>query len=150
MEAIFLIIETGAGPSGIFGPISLDLARFIDQRLRGLLIGEDPHGIQRIWDRMYRVNISTLGATLMSAIGAVDLALWDLKGKDLGAPVYKLLGGRPVIACAPTPPCRAMPTIRRAPPSVPALWSRRVTAPSSGFFAGIQLTGRLEYARISS
>jgi L-alanine-DL-glutamate epimerase-like enolase superfamily enzyme len=93
MEAIFLVIETGTGPSGMFGPISLDLARFIDQRLRSLLIGEDPHGIQRIWDRMYRANVSMLGAHLMFAIGAVDLALWDLKGKDLGAPVYKLLGG---------------------------------------------------------
>jgi len=99
MDAIFLIIEAGAGPSGIFGPIALDTARFIEQRLAGLLIGEDPHGIQRIWDRMYRSNISMLGAHLMFAIAAVDLALWDLKGKDLGAPVYKLLGGptRPAV-----------------------------------------------------
>jgi L-alanine-DL-glutamate epimerase-like enolase superfamily enzyme len=93
MEAIFLTIETGSGPCGMFGPISLDLARFISERLSCLLIGEDPHSIQRIWDRMYRSNFSMLGARLMFAISAVDLALWDLKGKDLGAPVYQLLGG---------------------------------------------------------
>jgi L-alanine-DL-glutamate epimerase-like enolase superfamily enzyme len=93
MEAIFLVIEAGSGPSGVFGPIALDTARFIAGRLAGLLIGEDPHGIQRLWDRMYRSNISLLGAHLMFAISAVDLALWDLKGKDLAAPVYKLLGG---------------------------------------------------------
>jgi L-alanine-DL-glutamate epimerase-like enolase superfamily enzyme len=100
MEAIFLTIETDTGPVGMFGPITLDLARFIHERLRGLLIGEDPHGIERIWDRMYRSNVSMLGARLMFAISAVDLALWDLKGKDIGVPVYKLLGG-PTRSCVP-------------------------------------------------
>ncbi|MCU0974544.1 MAG: hypothetical protein MUF80_11415 [Burkholderiales bacterium] len=93
MEAIFLLIETDAGVCGTYGPISLDLCQFIEGRLRRLLIGEDPHATERIWDRLHRSNISQLGARLMSALGAVDCALWDIKGKDLGAPVYKLLGG---------------------------------------------------------
>jgi L-alanine-DL-glutamate epimerase-like enolase superfamily enzyme len=100
MEAIFLIIETDDGVNGMFGPITLDLARFIHERLANNLIGEDPHGIERIWDRMYRSNVSMLGARLMFAISAVDLALWDLKGKDIGVPVYKLLGG-PTRSCVP-------------------------------------------------
>jgi len=92
IEHIFLFIDTDEGVSGIWGPIS----RGLGQRIEGLkpvLIGENPHAVERIWDKMYRHSIHGRKGETMMAISAVDLALWDLKGKLLGAPVYELLGG---------------------------------------------------------
>lgn len=59
-----------------------------------LLIGEDPRRVDYLWTKLYR-DLNWLGQAgpLLSAISAVDIALWDLKGKQLGAPVYELLGG---------------------------------------------------------
>jgi len=57
------------------------------------VVGENPHAVERIWDKMYRHAIHGRKGETMMAISAVDLALWDLKGKLLGAPVYELLGG---------------------------------------------------------
>jgi len=58
--------------------------------LRGVLIGENPFNIERIWRKMMNA-ISFRHANSM--ISAVDIALWDIKGKKLGVPVYELLGG---------------------------------------------------------
>ena len=58
-------------------------------------VGENPHAVERIWDKMYRTSIHGRKGGTMLAISAVDLALWDIKGKLLGAPVYELLGGTP-------------------------------------------------------
>ena len=58
-----------------------------------LLIGENPHAVERIWDKMYRTAIHGRKGEAMMALSKVDLALWDLKGKLLNAPVYVLLGG---------------------------------------------------------
>lgn len=60
-----------------------------------LLIGEDPRRIDYLWTKLYR-DMHWLGQAgpLLSAISAVDIALWDIKGKQLGAPIYELLGGR--------------------------------------------------------
>lgn len=57
------------------------------------LIGKDPLHIERHWQHMFRRCIFRGGADTMSAIGAIDMALWDIKGKALGQPVYALLGG---------------------------------------------------------
>jgi len=59
-----------------------------------LLIGEDPFNIERIWDILWRSTMSygRMGV-VMNAISGVDLALWDLYGKAMGMPIYKLLGG---------------------------------------------------------
>jgi L-rhamnonate dehydratase len=92
LEQVFLFIDTDEGASGIWGPISGGLARLIEG-LKPVLIGENPHAIERIWDKMYRHAIHGRKGETMMAISAVDLALWDLKGKLLGAPVYELLGG---------------------------------------------------------
>jgi galactonate dehydratase len=59
-----------------------------------LLAGESAWDIERLWRRMYIVEENTLGGTLYAAISAIDIALWDIVGKKLGAPVYKLLGGK--------------------------------------------------------
>ncbi len=72
------------------------IAAFVNDALGPLLIGEDAHAIEMVWDRVYRRFISTHGPGAAAVIGlsGVDLALWDIKGKDLGQPVWRLLGGR--------------------------------------------------------
>ncbi|MBD0777809.1 galactonate dehydratase [Maribacter sp. ANRC-HE7] len=62
--------------------------------LKSLLIGKDPHRIEEFWHQAYRDGYWRGGAVLMSAISAIEMALWDIKGKDLGVPVYQLLGGK--------------------------------------------------------
>lgn len=72
------------------------IAAFINDALGPSLIGLDAHETEAIWDKAYRHFIATHGPGAAAVIGlsGVDLALWDIKGKDLGQPVYKLLGGR--------------------------------------------------------
>jgi hypothetical protein len=57
------------------------------------VIGQDPSRINDIWQTLYRGGFYRGGPILMSAIAGIDQALWDIKGKVLGAPVYQLLGG---------------------------------------------------------
>lgn len=93
IEAIFLFVDTDEGVSGLYGPIQTSLARIIAGQLSRILVGENPRAVARIWDKMYRSAIHGRKGETMMAISAVDLALWDLKGKLLNAPVYELLGG---------------------------------------------------------
>ena len=58
-----------------------------------LLLGHDPIAIERIWDRMYRMQVHGRKGTEMMALSVVDCALWDLKGRYYNTPVYRLLGG---------------------------------------------------------
>ena len=66
----------------------------VEQHLTKLLLNEDPFNIERLWDIMWRSTMSygRMGVVI-NAISAVDLALWDIVGKALNMPVYKLLGG---------------------------------------------------------
>ena len=57
------------------------------------LIGKDPLHIARHWQHMFRRQLFRGGSDMMSALGAIDIALWDIKGKSLNKPVYELLGG---------------------------------------------------------
>lgn len=59
-----------------------------------MILGEDPRRIEYIWQILYRGAFWRQGVIGMSAISGIDQALWDIKGKDLGKPVYELLGGR--------------------------------------------------------
>ncbi len=59
-----------------------------------LLLGRDPSQMEDIWQSLYRSGYWKGGSTAMSAIAGIDMALWDLKGKVSGLPVYDLLGGR--------------------------------------------------------
>lgn len=61
--------------------------------LSGILVGEDPRRIELLWQRMRKGGFYRGGPVLGSAIAGIDQALWDLKGKSLGVPVYELLGG---------------------------------------------------------
>ena len=58
-----------------------------------MLIGEDPRRSQHLWQMMYRGWFYPAGREKLHALGALDLALWDIKGKALNTPVYDLLGG---------------------------------------------------------
>lgn len=99
-QAVVLVrITDDAGNSGIgWAEDGVGAASNIVQRhfLR-LLLGADPTQIELLWDIMFRASIpyGRKGAAI-EALSAVDIALWDLKGKMLGEPVYSLLGG-PVI-----------------------------------------------------
>ncbi|HTG89173.1 MAG TPA: mandelate racemase/muconate lactonizing enzyme family protein [Vicinamibacterales bacterium] len=63
-----------------------------------LLMGKSAWDIEGHWVQMYTTEFNTLGGTLFAAMSAIDVALWDIVGKKLGVPVYKLLGGRAIPA----------------------------------------------------
>ena len=93
---LFVKIITDTGISGI-GEVGawgfIDAAAECLKKFRGYLVGKDPFQIEHHNQYMYR-SMYFRGAILMSAISAIDIALWDIKGKALGVPVYELLGGR--------------------------------------------------------
>jgi galactonate dehydratase len=62
------------------------------QELEPFLIGKDPTRIEWLWEQIYRLNFWT-GTTEMTALSAVEICMWDILGKSLNAPIYKLLGG---------------------------------------------------------
>jgi L-alanine-DL-glutamate epimerase-like enolase superfamily enzyme len=82
-------VETDQGIAGIGEGGTKDSI----EQCAALLIGEDPSRIDRLWQLMYRGYFYPAGREKLHALGALDLALWDIKGKALGAPVYELLGG---------------------------------------------------------
>ena len=63
------------------------------EEMRDYLIGADPARIEDLWTVLYRAGFYRGGGVLMSAIAGIDQALWDIKGKTFGVPVYQLLGG---------------------------------------------------------
>ena len=83
-------VETSAGITGYGQGGSPDMLRYS----AGSLINEDPMRIEYLWQRMYRNLIYPAGRERIHAVGALDCALWDIKGKLLDVPLYDLLGGR--------------------------------------------------------
>jgi mannonate dehydratase len=71
----------------------LAVASYLRDHVCPLLVGRDPARIEDTWQYLYRGVYWRRGPVTMAAIGAVDLALWDIKGKTCGQPVYQLLGG---------------------------------------------------------
>jgi L-alanine-DL-glutamate epimerase-like enolase superfamily enzyme len=82
-------VETDAGIAGIGEGGSRDTL----EQCAGRLIGQDPQYIERLWQDMYRAYFYPPGREKMHALGALDLALWDIKGKALNQPVHAVLGG---------------------------------------------------------
>lgn len=64
------------------------------QDMEPMIVGQDPHRIEHCWQILYRSGFWRMGVIGLSALSGIDQALWDIKGKDLGVPVYELLGGR--------------------------------------------------------
>ena len=73
------------------------------EHLSEIVVGQDPFATERLWQRMYRGSFFPAERVYTCAISAIDIALWDIKGKALGLPVYKLLGGpvRDRVVCYP-------------------------------------------------
>lgn len=82
---------TGIGEVGAWGYIDGTIG--VLKKLEGYIIGQDPMRIEHHWQYMYR-SMYFRGSIVMSAISAIDIALWDIKGKAYGVPVYELLGGK--------------------------------------------------------
>lgn len=82
----------GWGEAVIEGKAATVLAAV--KEMEEYLIGKDPTNIEDIWNLLYRAAFYRGGPILMSAIAGIDQALWDIKGKKLGVPVYELLGGK--------------------------------------------------------
>jgi len=83
---------TGLGDATLNGR-ELAVASYLRDHVVPLLIGRDPHRIEDTWQYLYRGAYWRRGPVTMAAIAAVDVALWDIKGKIAGLPVYQLLGG---------------------------------------------------------
>lgn len=83
-------VETDAGITGIGEGGSRDTV----EQLGAMVIGENPFRTEHLWQVMYRGYFYPPGREKIHALGAIDLALWDLKGKALGVPVWQLLGGK--------------------------------------------------------
>jgi galactonate dehydratase len=92
---IFVKIETDEGITG-WGEASsgpLAVATMIDE-FGQLLVGKDPGEIEKHWQTLYHYFHVRGGVVQMTAISGIEIALWDIKGQVLGAPVYELLGGK--------------------------------------------------------
>ena len=108
-QAAFVVVHTDEGLSGIgpcsFGSISWALnsvTSLVDDAFKPALLGEDPFDTEWLWDKLFHGLITrSLGhrGVGVAILSALDIAFWDLKGKALGEPLYRLLGGayrRPV------------------------------------------------------
>jgi galactonate dehydratase len=92
----FLKVSTDEGICGWGEPIVEGRARTVAMAVKELepvLIGQNPLEIERIWTETYRGTFYRGGPVLVSALSGIDQALWDIKGKYHGVPVYSLLGG---------------------------------------------------------
>lgn len=94
---LFVKVETDEGITGI-GEAGLTSREWgvegVVRALAPLLAGEDPMRSEHLWQLMWRSGFHPSNQVLTSAIAAIDIALWDIKGKALGVPIYQLLGGK--------------------------------------------------------
>ena len=90
----------------------LSVASYLKDHVVPCLIGRDPFQTEDLWQYLYRGAYWRRGPVTMTAIAAVDMALWDIKGKALKTPVYNLLGGvsRWCTSCSK---CRPSPNFSR-------------------------------------
>jgi galactonate dehydratase len=93
---LFLKVHTDAGIVGLGEPITegraLTCATAVKE-IEPYLVGKDPRQVVHHWQAIYRHAFYRGGPILTSALSGIDMALWDIKGKALGVPVYELLGG---------------------------------------------------------
>ena len=95
---VTLKIETDQGVYGIgdgtLNGRELSVVAYLEEHVIPCLIGMDPRRIEDVWQYLYRGAYWRRGPVTMRAIAAVDMALWDIKAKMAGMPLYQLLGGR--------------------------------------------------------
>jgi len=93
---LFLKIHTDAGIVGLGEPVVEGRAETVATAVKEVepyLVGKDPRQVAHHWQAIYRHAFYRGGPVLTSALSGIDMALWDIKGKALGVPVYELLGG---------------------------------------------------------
>jgi mannonate dehydratase len=95
---VTLKIETDSGLYGL-GDATLNgrekaVVSYLEDHCIPALVGRDPANIEDIWHYFYRGAYWKRGPITMTAVSAIDMALWDIKGKSLGTPLYNLLGGK--------------------------------------------------------
>lgn len=94
---VFVKVLTDDGIHGV-GEATLEYRELtVQQAIHELarnLLGKNPHNIEAFWHNAYRDAYWRGGPVLMSALSGVEMALWDIKGKALGVPVYQLMGGK--------------------------------------------------------
>ena len=99
-QLVLVQVETDAGITGwgevttYPGPVANRAIAAMIAQAGDLLAGEEAHQLERLWHRIFRsfTYMSSRGATT-ALVSAVDIALWDIRGKELGLPIYELLGG---------------------------------------------------------
>jgi L-alanine-DL-glutamate epimerase-like enolase superfamily enzyme len=100
-ETLSLLVEVetddgliGLGEAAHLGGPLRSTQAVIDGELRDHLLGEDPRDIERLWEQMYQRSYKhARGGILIAAMSGIDIALWDLRGKMAGMPLWRLLGG---------------------------------------------------------
>ena len=102
----FVKVETDEGLWGVGEAGITRWGRSIEQAVAHLaerLVGQDPFSTEALWQLMFRGSFFPADKVVCSAISAIDIALWDIKGKAVGLPLYKLLGGpvRDRVVCYP-------------------------------------------------
>jgi galactonate dehydratase len=93
---LFLKVHTNAGIVGLGEPLTEGRAVTCAEAIKEIepyLVGKDPRRVAHHWQAIYRHAFYRGGPILTSALSGIDQALWDIKGKALGVPVYELLGG---------------------------------------------------------
>ena len=99
-DAVVVKVETEAGISGWgeahHGRAHTAVAKLIETTLKFLIQGMDADDVVGVWEKMYRFQLAShgMGAGACLAMSGIDMALWDIRGKARGLPLYKVLGGR--------------------------------------------------------
>ncbi|RMG18325.1 MAG: mandelate racemase [Bacteroidetes bacterium] len=89
----YLRIRTSGGHEGLYGYLDPETIAPILRQLRPFLLGKNALQTEMLWDQLYRRNRHSRAGHYMMALSAVDNALWDVRGRYFGVPVYSLLGG---------------------------------------------------------
>ena len=95
-NCIFVAVRTDEGITGYAETVLKRKTRMIEagiQELARFLVGRDPTRIEDLWEKMYRDSFWVGGPAHATPLSAVEIALWDINGKSLGVPIYRLLGG---------------------------------------------------------
>ena len=141
---LFLKIHTDAGIVGLGEPVVEGRALTVKtavEEIAPYLVGKDPRAVVHHWQAIYRHAFYRGGPVLTSALSGIDQALWDIKGKALGVPVYELLGGPTrsrvrVYAHARTPEAIAQKkkegftAFKCQPAKLDGRWARAVESPA--------------------
>lgn len=93
LRHLYLEIQTSLGVSGLYGPIDRSAAWVVFDQLAPALLGQDGLATSMVWDRLERLDRHSRHGHFKMGVSAVDNALWDLRGRVSGLPVYRLLGG---------------------------------------------------------